>query len=105
MLLGFLELQQKWGHVEEGEAGWSLWPEAPVSQGAAGSGLTFMYADREGKLTDLGGCMCDPLLMSQGPCVWGSTSRAQERVCWVLWWWLCSDSQVQSVTPCLCLSR
>lgn len=24
MLLGFLELQQKWGHVEEGEAGWSL---------------------------------------------------------------------------------
>lgn len=25
MLLGFLELQQKWGHVEEGEAGWSLW--------------------------------------------------------------------------------
>lgn len=25
MLLGFLELQQKWGHVEEGEGGWSLW--------------------------------------------------------------------------------
>lgn len=24
MLLGFLELQQKWGYVEEGEAGWSL---------------------------------------------------------------------------------
>lgn len=25
MLLGFLELQQKLGHVEEGEGGWSLW--------------------------------------------------------------------------------
>lgn len=25
MLLGFLELQQKWGHVEEGEGRWSLW--------------------------------------------------------------------------------
>lgn len=25
MLLGFLELQQKWGHAEEGEGAWSLW--------------------------------------------------------------------------------
>lgn len=32
-----------------------------MSQGAVGSDLTFPYADREGKLTGLGNCMCNPL--------------------------------------------
>lgn len=38
-----------------------------MSQGATGSDLTFPYADREGKLTDLGGCMCNPLPCPRDP--------------------------------------
>lgn len=61
MLLGFLELQQKWGRVEEGEACWSFWRNPDSLKRDPGSFwhcIAFPYADREEELLDLGGCMC-----------------------------------------------
>lgn len=62
-----------------------------MSQGAAGSDFAFLYADREGKLTDLGGRIATPCRVPGTLRGWVSTSRAPARVCQVPWWWLCSD--------------
>lgn len=49
-----------------------------MSQGAAGSGLTFLYANREGKVPDLGGCMCNPLTCPRDP-AWLGVNRQGPR--------------------------
>lgn len=41
-----------------------------MSQGAAGSDLTFPYADRGGKLTDLDSCMVTPCHALGTLCGW-----------------------------------
>lgn len=61
MLLGFLELQQKWGHVEEGEDGWSLWRHSCPMGLLALASPSLMLTEKESSLTWAAAC-------AQGPC-------------------------------------
>ena len=66
MLLGFLELQQKWGPVEEGEAGWSLWRHPCPGGLLALTSPSQMLTEKGSSLTRAAACA-----LSQGPCVAG----------------------------------
>lgn len=72
MLLGFLELQQKWGRVEEGEVCWSFFWRNPdflkCDPGSFRHCIAFPYTGGEEKLIDLGGCVCS---LPRGFCVTG----------------------------------
>lgn len=79
MLLGFLELQQKWGRMEEGETGWSLWRH-PCPRGLlALTSPSCTLTEEESSLTSTAARQTPAT--SQGPCVIGcSTGRAPERL-------------------------
>lgn len=70
MLLGFLELQQKWGHVEEGEACWSLWryPRTPAVSLALPSPSPALT---ENKSSLTWAAVVQPTCLRQGSCVGG----------------------------------
>lgn len=97
MLLGFLELQQKWGHVEEGEACWFLWRHLCPRGLLAVAPPSFVLTEKESSLTWVAACVT-PCRVPGTWDDWVSTNRAPERVCQVLWWWLRGDSQAQAVT-------